>query len=106
MWSDPTQMTTPGLIHYCPDTECPHQFPHTHTNDGVAIPGAPQWHTHWHEFVTTIEGRLDVGEKEYGDTSFTSPPAETIREITEELLDVVGWSYILWCKLKRLAPPP
>ncbi len=90
------------MTEFCPDPECVHEFPHRHDTHGVSVPGQSAWSEHWHEFVACIELRLDTGAREYGDDSFTSPPLDTVQEIQEELLDVVGWSYILWCKLHKL----
>jgi len=32
----------------------------------------------------------------------TRDPADLLSEIEEELLDVCGWSFVLWCRLHRL----
>jgi len=88
---------------YCDDSMCKHKFPHSHETTGMTIPGQPAWNIHWHEFVGRVETRLDAGEREYGDKSFTSPPLETLREIEEELLDVVGWGYIMWTKMRKIS---
>lgn len=56
--------------------------------------------SHWDEFSRTLRDRLDVGRKEYGDRSFSRDPAELIGEIEQELLDVCGWAFVLWIRLK------
>ncbi len=54
------------------------------------------------EFAARVAKRLDAGKREYGDSSFRRPRAELLDEVQEELLDVCGWSYILWIRLERL----
>ncbi len=54
------------------------------------------------EFTKAIRKRLYQGAKEYGSRSFERPPAELLSEIEEELLDVCGWSYILWARLRDI----
>ncbi len=54
------------------------------------------------EFFALINKRLATGERVYGDASFERPTAELIGEIEEELLDIVGWSYVVWCRLVAL----
>ena len=56
------------------------------------------------EFVGALESRLLVGQREYGGRSFTDAVAhdEILREISEECLDLAGWSYILWCRVERI----
>jgi hypothetical protein len=55
------------------------------------------------EFFDLISRRLEVGTKVYGDHSFLRPPAELAGEIEEEILDICGWSFVLWCRLRRLS---
>jgi hypothetical protein len=56
----------------------------------------------WPEFAAIVRRRLDVGAREYGDASFTRPPSELSGEIEQELLDVVGWGFVLWCRMQAL----
>ena len=58
----------------------------------------------WVDFVIRLRERLEAGAKQYGDVSFRRDPGELVGEVEEELLDVCGWSFILWCRLRRLAP--
>lgn len=53
-------------------------------------------------FVTRLRARLAAGAREYGDRSFTRPPAELVDEVMQELEDVAGWSLLLWLRLDRL----
>jgi hypothetical protein len=56
------------------------------------------------EFFSLLSRRLEVGAKVYGDHSFLRPPAELAGEIEEEILDICGWAFVLWCRLRRLGP--
>jgi hypothetical protein len=56
----------------------------------------------WPEFAAAVEARLEQGRREYRDCSFSLAPAELVREIEEELLDVCAWSFIAWSRLRRL----
>lgn len=56
----------------------------------------------WGQFAETLYMRLEAGEREYGDVSFTRPPAEVAAEIEQELLDVCGWAFVLWCRMRRV----
>ncbi len=53
-------------------------------------------------FVDAVAERLEQASVIYGDRSFSRDPAKLLREIEEELLDVCGWSFILWCRIRRL----
>ncbi|MFH2001840.1 MAG: hypothetical protein ABIK28_19310, partial [Planctomycetota bacterium] len=53
----------------------------------------------WKEFTTAITARLEAGRREYGNSSFTRPLPELADEVMEELLDVCGWSYLIWLRV-------
>ena len=53
-------------------------------------------------FVETVRRRLDAGHREYGDASFARDPDELLAEIQEEIEDIAGWSFVLWCRLRDL----
>lgn len=52
-------------------------------------------------FLDRLRERLEAGALEYGNRSFLRQPAELVDEVVQELLDVVGWVYILWAKVDR-----
>jgi hypothetical protein len=56
----------------------------------------------WPEFVSVVRSRLEVGAQAYGDASFEAPLGKLAGEIEQELLDVVGWGFILWCRMRGL----
>jgi len=56
----------------------------------------------WPAFVAEASSRLERGRKDYGDRSFSLPPAELAREVEEELLDVAAWSFILWTRIRAI----
>lgn len=53
-------------------------------------------------FVAAVSQRLEKGRDTYGDKSFDKPIGELLVEIEEELLDVCGWSFVLWLKLQSM----
>jgi len=53
-------------------------------------------------FVAMVAERLEQGRRAYGDASFDRDPAELAGEIEEELADVCGWAFVLWCRLRNL----
>ena len=56
------------------------------------------------QFWLRLRERLEAGARSYGDGSYRRELAELAGEIEQELLDVCGWAFILWCRLRRLAP--
>lgn len=54
------------------------------------------------EFTSALNEKMEKGFKEYGDRSFSRPPIELLDEIEQEAMDIVGWGYILWCRLEEL----
>lgn len=56
----------------------------------------------WDLFRKVLHDRLEAGERAYGDGSFSKDPTALVGEIEEELLDVCGWSFVLWVRLRRL----
>lgn len=54
------------------------------------------------EFMARIEARLDAGRSTYGDSSFDKSDDELMDEIMQELLDVAGWAFVRYAKLKLL----
>ena len=62
----------------------------------------PKWRKYWPAFDKVMQQRLQNGFEEYGDNSFDRDPRVTLGEIEQELLDVVGWGFILWTRLQVL----
>ena len=58
--------------------------------------------TSFNAFTEMVAARLEQGRRAYGDRSFGRDPAELAGEVEEEILDIVGWSFILWCRIRRL----
>lgn len=54
------------------------------------------------EFFELLRGRLRKGAETYGDQSFREPLNRTLEEIEQELLDVCGWSYVAWKRIRAL----
>ncbi len=65
----------------------------------------PRWTRDWEPFLKEMEARLQAGYERYGDGSFErtlSGPDGLLAMVEEELLDIVGWGYINWTRLRRL----
>lgn len=56
----------------------------------------------FNDFVYALEARLDAGEQEYGDSSFSKHPLVLVQEIQEELLDVANWAFILYSRMSSI----
>ena len=56
----------------------------------------------WPEYTAEIFNRLCVGAREYGDASFHKPIDVLAVEIEQEMYDVMGWGFILWCRLRKI----
>jgi hypothetical protein len=56
----------------------------------------------WAKFSAAVHKRLEAGEREYGDGSFARPVSELRHEIQEEVLDICGWAFVLWCRVNAL----
>lgn len=54
----------------------------------------------FHEYVVRCRERLIDGAEEYGQVSFNKDPVTLVREISEELMDVTNWAFILWTRLQ------
>lgn len=52
------------------------------------------------EFLNRLESRLEAGARDYGNASLERPFPETAEEILDELLDVAGWSYVAWVRMR------
>jgi len=61
-----------------------------------------EWVQLWDQFIEKARGRLEDGAAQYRDESFSMPAAQLIKEIEEEILDVVTWSFILAVKLASI----
>jgi hypothetical protein len=54
------------------------------------------------EFFAALKGRLKQGQAAYGDKSFAREPSELLGELEQEALDLAGWSFVLWTRLRNL----
>ena len=60
------------------------------------------WERDYDRFMGGVRVRLRQGEQEYQDRSFSADPADLLSEIEQELLDVCGWSFLLWTRLQKV----
>lgn len=54
------------------------------------------------EFFAALRERLKLGAAAYGERSFSRDPAELLVELEQEALDLAGWGYVLFVRLRRL----
>jgi len=90
-----------------------HAFPHLTRPLAKALsavpiaPYVPHARDHLSDFPlysSRVLSRLHAGRTQYGDASFTRDPSELAGEIESELLDLMGWGFILWTRLRELHP--
>ena len=55
------------------------------------------------QYLYELRKRLYAGKTEYADNSSDLPTSNIERERLEETLDVAGWSYVMWRKLRHMA---
>lgn len=53
-------------------------------------------------FINKLDKKMLEGYKEYGDVSFNRKSTDLVGEIEQELLDICGWSLILWVHLNEI----
>ena len=61
-----------------------------------------EWEQLYPIFIDKILSRLKVGAQSYGDISFSYSPSLLGKNIEEEILDICGWSFVLWVRLQQL----
>lgn len=54
------------------------------------------------DYEKALMEKMCKGHKTYGDKSFSMPMLQIIKEIEDELLDVNGWSIVLYGRLQEL----
>lgn len=54
------------------------------------------------EFTRAVRSRLEAGRVAYGDRSFSRPPVELVEELRQEALDLAGWGFVLFVRLRAL----
>lgn len=53
-------------------------------------------------FFAQVRSRMEAGRKTYGDRSFGLQAPVLVGELEAEALDLAGWGYVLWHRLRRL----
>jgi hypothetical protein len=56
----------------------------------------------WAAFAAAVGNRLAAGQRTYGDVSLEASPHALAGELEDELLDLAGWGFILWRRLRAL----
>lgn len=54
------------------------------------------------DYMRELAGRLRSGAETYGDGSFSRTGPELCGELSQELLDICGWGFVLWCRIQEL----
>lgn len=55
-----------------------------------------------HDFLDLVLNKLDRGQREYGDRSFTRDPKALLDEMLEEVADIAGWGAVLAVRIHEL----
>lgn len=53
-------------------------------------------------FFAQVRSRMEAGRKTYGDKSFGLEAPVLVGELEAEALDLAGWGFVLWHRLRRL----
>jgi len=64
-------------------------------------PPAPDPLDAFDSFAARVRERLEAGRDAYGDRSFERPSSELLGELQQEALDLAGWGFVLWARLRR-----
>jgi hypothetical protein len=54
------------------------------------------------EYFAAIRARLERGAEDYGDKSYELDDDRILDEIEQELLDLAGWAFLRFARLRRL----
>jgi hypothetical protein len=65
-------------------------------------PNPTGWRDDYYAFRRALDIKVEDGAVRYGNKSFTLPVLSTLDEIEAEMLDICGWSFILWCRLQGI----
>lgn len=64
--------------------------------------GEVGWREDFEAFSEDVRRRLEAGEREYGNTADRRPMLELLSELREELADIVGWTFWVDRRIRRL----
>lgn len=53
-------------------------------------------------FFAAVRKRLEHGDRAYGDASFLLSRGQLLNELADEALDLAGWGFVLWERIRRL----
>lgn len=56
----------------------------------------------FNEMVARVMERMEQAERHYGNRSLHSPTGDLLRELEEETLDIMGWGFYVWRRVKEL----
>ena len=52
------------------------------------------------KYFEAVTARLKKGDEEYANKSFSKSPTKLLKELQEEALDLAGWGFIIYTRLK------
>lgn len=70
--------------------------------DGDIYGAVMRYKKYFNQFIKELDAKMKKGFIAYGDDSFERSNKDLIEEIKAELLDICGWSIILYSKLYEL----
>ena len=69
---------------------------------GMGTTNYIDWRNDFSTFKQLLDAKVELGSRNYGDSSFNLPADATVAELQAELLDVCGWGFVLWVRMERL----
>ena len=54
------------------------------------------------EFAEQVRAKLARGQVIFEDRNFSKNPVDLMHEVQEELVDVMGWSFLVWSRLQAM----
>jgi len=57
---------------------------------------------HYPDFAERVRAKLARGSVVFENRSFSKSPVDLAAEIQDELIDICGWSFVLWSRLETM----
>jgi hypothetical protein len=70
--------------------------------DGDGDGGLMTYKADFTDMVARVMERIDHAEQEYGNKSLFSPTGDLLKELEEETLDIMGWGFYVWKRVRAL----
>lgn len=62
----------------------------------------PKFLGYFDRFTDQLYAKMQLGHKLYGNDAFREHPLKLLSEVKEELIDISGWSIILYSRIENL----